>query len=344
MKIFGVTGLILLSLAIRVNTSAGFAGQPEPEQLFTAVTATRYNTLTGFTRARATMQLTSQLPDQLTEIRSDIGDQIDNDGVFARLNTTYVQLDLEKIAINKAKLISRIAYLDKESSRFQTLFARQSASEAKLDSLIQDLAQARLALDSMLNEERRLQEHLRRHTITAPPGWLVITRNVEPGEWVGAGTPLAKIGDYHTLLVPISVNQEEYNWIKQRADALILRLPDHDITVKARLHNISPGFDQQTRKLNLQLAITAEMPEKRGGIRAELTTSLPDPAGALLVPRSAVSTRYDSYWLTRADGEQVKVIVLGQGLEPGTLRVTGADIKAGNEFLRAPDSQPPVRE
>jgi RND family efflux transporter MFP subunit len=316
----------------------------EADQLFTAETATHSNTMTGFTRARAAMKLTSQLTDRLMEVKGDVGDQIGKDGVFARLDTTYVKLDLKKISIDQDKLKSKIAYLEKEAQRFQTLFQKQSAAEAKLDALLQDLAQAGLALQTLKNEEQKIQEHLQRHTITAPPGWLIINRYAEPGEWIIAGAPLAEVGDFQTLLVPFAVSQDEYNWIKQRAKSLSLRLPEQNLTVKAELHSVSPGFDQQTRKLNLEIKIISDLPGKRGGIRAELTTELPDPAGALLAPVTAVSNRYDSHWLTKANGEKVPVIVLGRGLPPDTLRVSADAIRPGDKFLRSPASQATARK
>ncbi len=345
MKLFYPSQLIIYSLLLAmIALPPASAAQTEAEQLFSAELVTRSNTLTGFTRARASIKLASQLTDRLTEVKAEVGDRIGKDGIFARLDTAYAEIDLERIKINQDKLKSKISYLEKEVQRFQTLFQKQSAAEAKLDSLRQDLDQARLALRSLENEERALQEHLQRHIITAPPGWLVINRYAEPGEWVIAGNPLAEVGDFQTLLVPFAVSQEEYLWIKQRAKDLSLRLPERNLTVKAQLYSVSPGFDQQSRKLNLELKITSDLPEKRGGIRAELTTELPDPAGALLVPVTAVSNRYDSHWLVRTDGEKIPVIVLGRGTPPDTLRVSAAGIKAGEKFLRSADSQPPVQE
>ncbi len=345
MKLFYSAQLILYPLFLAMLALPPASGaETATTRLFTAKPATHSNTLTGFTRARASIILTGQLTDRLTEVKADVGDRIGKDGVFARLDTTYAKIDLERIRIDQDKLASKISFLEKEVQRFQTLFQKQSAAEAKLDSLRQDLVQARLALRSLENEEKKSQEHLKRHTITAPPGWLVINRYAEPGEWVIAGSPLAEVGDFQTLLVPFAVSQEEYLWIKDRAKGLSLRLPERNLTVKAQLHNVSPGFDQQSRKLNLELKITSDLPEKRGGIRAELTTELPDPAGALLVPATAVSNRYDSHWLTRATGEKVPVIVLGRGTPPDTLRVTAAAIKAGDKFLRAAAGPTPIQE
>lgn len=337
MKIFGPSRQIVLALTILLFTIPAITGaNPAADQLFTAAMATHQVTLTGFTRARAEMQLVSQITDRLTEVKADVGDRIGPNGVFARFDRTFADLDLAKVLIEQERQASRIAYLEKEGRRLQTLYQKQALSETKLDALLQDLAQARLALRALKNDEQRLQEHLKRHTITAPPGWLVTRRHAEPGAWVVTGTPLAAVGDYQSLLVPFAVSQDEYNLIKERAKKLSLRLPEQNLTVTAELHKVAPGFDPQTRKLNLELKITGALPEQRGGIRAELGLELPDPTGALLVPTSAVSSRYDSFWLTGVAGEKVPVIVLGRGLAPETLRVASDAISPGRQFRRAP--------
>ena len=306
--------------------------------LFSAEKATISNTLAGFTRARARMKLASQLTDRLVVVNSDIGEKIDNDGVFASLDSTMAELDLEQIIIKKKQLASRIAYLEKEVQRFRTLFEKQSAAEAKLDSLRQELEQAGLALRALENEEKKIQEQISRHTITAPAGWQVISRHAEPGEWVVAATPLAEVGDFSSLIVPFAVSQKEYTWIKNNAQNLSLWLPERNTSVKAKIYHFSPGFDPQTRKLNLELIITSELSEKRGGIRAELKTDLPDPSGALLVPTSAVSRRYDASWLTRANGKKVPVIVLGKGAQPDTVRIHADNISTEDRFILSPGS------
>ncbi|MFO7606912.1 MAG: efflux RND transporter periplasmic adaptor subunit [Desulfurivibrionaceae bacterium] len=340
-----VTPLLVISLLTTLLFPISSRASSEESRYFKAEPAADRVILTGFTRARATMKLTSLLTERIIEVKGDTGDRIGKDGVFARLDPSFAELDLQGVKIEQEKVTSRIDYLENELRRYRTLFEKQSVSEAKLDSLTHELDQARLTLRELQTEEQRLREHLKRHLITGPAGWLVIARHAEPGEWVTMGTPLAEIGDFRTLLVPFAVSHAEYLRIKQTAKALSLHLPEEGLTVPAELHTISPDFDPQTRKFNLELIIGTPLPEQRGGIRTELAIEMPEPGGALLVPASAVDKRYDTHWLTAADGEKVAVIVLGPGPEPLTLRVSGEGIKAGDKFLRAPaDDRPADRE
>jgi hypothetical protein len=98
---------------------------------------------------------------------------------------------------------------------------------------------------------------------------------------------------------------------------------------------VSPAFDPETRKINVELAVTATLYENRGGLRAELTLEMPDPSGAVLIPAAAVAERYEEFWLTRANGEKIRVLFLGNG--PGnTYRVRAAKLNPGDKFRLKP--------
>jgi len=303
------------------------------EETFTIEAARRSTTITGFTRARASMKLSALVTDRIISVEADVGDTIDKNGIFARFDSTLTELDLESIRTNQEKLRSKIAYLEKEVSRFRTLLESHATAQSQLDSLEQELSQVRLALQATQSEERKLEEILNRHTVKAPAGWQVIARHIEPGEWIAAGTPLADLGDYRTLVVPFAISQEEYLNLQEKQDNLSLLLPERKLQVKARLIRVSPGFDPVTRKLNLELQITSKMENSRGGIRAELALDLLDPGGSLLVPESAIGSRYDASWLTTPSGDKVAVIVLGPGPDPATLRVSASSVNPGDTFL-----------
>jgi multidrug efflux pump subunit AcrA (membrane-fusion protein) len=98
---------------------------------------------------------------------------------------------------------------------------------------------------------------------------------------------------------------------------------------------ISPAFDPETRKINVELAVTDTLSENRGGLRAELTLETPDPSGAVLIPAAAVTERYEEFWLTRANGEKIRVLFLGNGPD-NTYRVRASELNPGDKFRVKP--------
>lgn len=308
---------------------------------FSPVPAERVETLTAYTRAETTMQIASEVPGRVLEVYADVGEQVPRDGVFARVDDTFVRLDLAEQRVQRRRLETRRDYYRKEALRYRDLVAGRHADQSTLDRFEQELAQAELQLEALDVTIERLTEQLQRHKVRAPAGFRVITRAVEPGEWVAAGQVLAELGDFRTLVAPFALDLAQFDWLQENAGELELDVhgADSALRVAARLHEVSPAFDPQTRKINVQLAYDAEQTQARGGLRVQLQVPLPDRSGAMLVPASAVSTRYEQHWLTRPDGSRLYVVLLGS--EPdGRLRVQAPELTASQRFLLEPKTAP----
>jgi RND family efflux transporter MFP subunit len=291
-------------------------------------------TLVGYTRARHVMDVVSEEAGRCVKVVPDVGDTIGKDGVFCVLDTTFVDLAIKKNRLDQKRLESNIAYHLKEVSRFEELVGRESAAQSRLDGLQNKLDQAEFELLALKTEEATLEERRARHIIKVPSGWTVTERDVEPGEWISAGTHLGKAADYRMLLVPFSLSPEEYDALKRHKGTAKLRFPDEGeagITLEAELERVSPAFDPQTRKMSVDLAVSKGVSEMRGGLRAELDMELPEPSGTVLVPMPAVVHRYEEFWLTRENGDQVRVVFLGNGSQ-NTARVRSPEVKPGQRF------------
>jgi len=215
---------------------------------------------------------------------------------------------------------------------------RETAAQSRLDEIQNKLDQAEFQIQTLRVQEAELKERRSRHFIRIPQGWSIIQREVEPGEWVSVGKHLGKAGDFRTLLVPFSLSPEEYRALKRIQGPIELSLSSegqNTVALEASLARVSPAFDPETRKINVELAVSSGLPENRGGLRAELTLETPDPSGAFLIPVSAVAERYEEFWLTRANGEKIRVLFLGDG--PGnTYRVRAAKLNPGDKFRLKP--------
>lgn len=327
----------LLALGALFSCGPAQAGNKADQgQIFTALSSKKAVLLSGFTRARAQVEVISEAGGRCKAVTAEVGQAIGPDGVFARLDDTFVRLDLEANAVEQKRLKSRVDYLAKEVARRVKLVKRRSEPQSKLDQLQQEMDQARLQLQGLVVKGKILKERKDRFKVKAPAGWLVLERKVEPGQWVKAGDHLAKVGDFSKLLVPMAFSQEEFQVLKGMPQPLTLQVPAEGHGVQARVEKINPGFDSATRKIKLDLVIEKGLWEMRGGVRVELKLFLPDPAGAVLVPAQALVERYQEHWLTRSDGKQVRVVYLGPG--PKELkRVFSPQVKAGMNFLLRPE-------
>lgn len=310
-------------------------GREKSRETFVVRSAERRASLTAFTRARTLMTLVSEESGRVHKVVADVGDSLDENGLFAELDTTFIELDLEANRADQRRLESELSYNKKEMERYEQLVRSNNAPQSTLDNNIRAHQSALQQLRAKQIEERVLVERMKRFSLLGPPGWKVVTRFIEPGEWLTNGAEVAELGRYDVLLVPFALSSEEYRALESQGDRVELRLTDLNLTVPATVARVSPGFDAQTRKINVDLEIGQGDFEFRGGLRAELTLDLPDPGKAVLVPATALVKAYEEHFLVTPDGDRVRVVLLG-GADDGMRRVSSPDVRPGDSFLLHP--------
>lgn len=277
--------------------------------------------------------MSSEVSGRCVEVFAHVGESIPDTGLFACLDTRFIDLEIELNRSEQQRLRADIAYYQKEVKRLSPLARSHSASQADLDRMTHQLTTSRHQLHSQQVQADILQEKRRRHCIPAPPGWLVSERGLEPGQWVNAGQAVAMVGDFRRPRLPFALSAEELSALQTQHD-IALQLDGYAEPVSAALWHVSPAFDPVTRKIAVELRLRDALPAMRGGLRASLRLRLADPANAFIVPQSALRERYESFLLTRPDGSEISVVRLGKGTEPDTLRVTAPELSSGQHFLR----------
>lgn len=330
---------VLLFFSFSFSVSQVLATEVKKDQSFslcTARAAVQTTVLRGYTRARWRRFLTCEEPGRCLEVRAEMGDLIGPEGLFARIDTTFIDLELEANRAAAERLENQMAYWHREVKRYRKLSGQKAVSETRVQELELKYDQARLTLAELEVKTALLKERRRRCRIKAPAGWHLLVRKIEPGEWLTMGRIVGQVGDYRTLLVPFSLTMAQYEWLKREQEALSLVLPavvsgQPSLEVPARLLHLSPAFDQKTRKIQVELEISEGLPEMRGGLMLELSINLPEAGSVVEVPLTAVIERYGAFWLVRENGEEVKVVKLGQTAN-GDLRVVGENVKNGDRF------------
>lgn len=312
------------------------ATQAEKRGFVTAQPSFHEQRLTSFTRARTELLLATELSGRITEITADVGDVIPANGHLLCLDDTFTRLDLEKAGSDKAKLAIDIDYFRKQVNRYQRLVTQNSSAQIQLDESQRNLESVRQQLKGVGIQQQILRERLKRHCIAAPAGWRMISRLAEPGQWINAGEPAAKVGDYSRLQLPFALTYQELQALMASTD-IELYLPDSGIRLPAMIEKISPAFDEASRKTQVTLTVDNNPHQRQGGIRAELILRLPLPSGAIILPRQALKTAYEAYWVERADGTEIKVEYLGEQAAPNGdaapwVQLISDQIKSGEQF------------
>ncbi|MEE4356026.1 MAG: HlyD family efflux transporter periplasmic adaptor subunit [Desulfococcaceae bacterium] len=278
--------------------------------------------LSGYTRSNTVITLSSEVSGRVLQVNYDVGQQI-GDKAFYEIDPTFIDFQIQNIRHSVRKMknallknASAVDYLEKEFRRIDQLHKGDRATEVKRDAAKEELTQARLERKSLKVENailltalKEAEEKKRRHSIFAPKDWIVIRKIVEAGELVTVNTPMAKLGDFRQLVVPLSVSGKELQAIRKLPELFAARLEDR--SVKARLNWVNPEFDEKTRKLGMELLLPEYDGEKRGGLRFALDMDV--ETEGLLIPGEAVINRYENPRVRlKESGETVSILILGE--------------------------------
>jgi len=327
-------------LSVLAVALAPWGGCPlaETPRYAVAEPAMRAITLTGFTRARAHLPLIAEVSGRIKAVNYDIGDTIGEDAVFARIDDTFLGLELEQVSVRQSRLRSQLDFDQREVDRYKQLARRNNAAASQLDTYQQALSNNRHNLRRVEVEKRVLEERIARTNVTAPSGWQVTERAVEPGQWVNQGERVGEVADYRVLILPFALTPEQHSALTALAEqpnGIQLALPDLGRRVAASVLRTNPSFDPDTRKIAVELKLDTPLESQRGGLRAELRLPTPERSGAVLLPPAAVRQSYDEYWVDPIDGDPIRVVLLGRYSGPtgDLLRVSGRAVKPGDRFL-----------
>jgi hypothetical protein len=281
--------------------------------------------LKGFTRGLKTATISAEVAARVVKVHYQEGDTVLSAPLF-ELDATFVDFDIRETrngiaqaAVRRRQAESRTAFLEKEYQRIQALFVGSSIPESKRDSAAEEVAQSRLMIEAAAVEEQALKVHLdhllerrQRHRIFGPPGWVLVEKRTEVGEFVSPGTPLGQVSDFRQLVVPLSLAGSELKAIQKLSSPFDVRLEGQP--AKAAINWINPRFDEKTRKLAVELLVMGAGPEKRGGL--VLTLPLEVETDGFQVPRAAVVDRYENpRVMLKADGRYQPIRVIGESAD-----------------------------
>ncbi len=288
-------------------------------------------TLSGFTRARRSMPIASEISGKITHIYADIGEEIPKNGIFACLDNTFIKLDIAATKNSIAQHGVDLKYLTKQVQRHKKLVKTRSAAISLLDDLIRQKELAYRAIQSAKIEKQKLEETKRRHCIKAPKGWVVTERSIEQGQWIDIGTPIAQANHYKQLLIPLTLTAEELDALQQKSKPFILYLPEYKQEVSATIERISPAFDEHSHKIRVDILVQDTSIQPRSGIRAELNLDIPDQMNTFLIPKKALDERFEEVWLTRKNGQKIRVMLQGY-LNDDIAKISASNIQIGDQF------------
>jgi RND family efflux transporter MFP subunit len=249
-------------------------------------------------------------------------------------------------------------FLGSQQAYFYALDARdrfraQNATDAQMQATNTQLQAAADNLQALGMSATQIEELARRRekattvAIRSPATGFIVTRNVSQGQRFDEGTELYVIADLRKVWILADIFQYEANFVRAGQKARV-DLPDQGRSFEARVSEVLPRFDPETRTLKVRLEVDNPEYTLRPDMFVDVSFQVTLPA-AVTVPADAVvdtglrKTAFvalgDGYFEPRRVetgwrfGERVQIL---RGLMPGERVVVSGNFLIDSETrLRA---------
>jgi len=297
----------------------------------------------GSVTAPRTARLSTSVAGLVQSIGVEEGDRVRAGQTIAVLDSGIGRIDLDVAAAATAEAQAALTEAQRRLSAAREIGpgffpadeirGRESAVQVALATLARRQA-----------EQARLSETLARHTIRAPFGGVVGSRQVQVGEWVAPGTAMLDLIDLDSLRLQFALPQELFGRVGTKTVLEVELDRDPGIRLPARVLAVVPVSDPATRTftvravLNRPLALTP-------GMSAKGVLRLASGQDGVLISRDAINRREDgrfTVWVLADSAGAIREQEVKLGTAQGgqlviTEGLRGAErvVVRGNEALRA---------
>ena len=219
----------------------------------------------------------------MLEVRE--GARVDAGQVLVEIDSTMARAQLRESRAVLTRLRVERDQADRDAERARRLAERSVTAAAEVERLEAVMASLGAQVQSASASVRALQSQVDDRQVVAPFSGQVLTRHVDVGDWVQAGTPVLALAsaDQTEVLVRVpDVLLDELGDVNE----VQLRLGGREGT--ARIVGVVGVLDAATRTALLRLAPDADADWLRAGGTVDVVFSYPAREDGIVVPTDAI--------------------------------------------------------
>lgn len=229
----------------------------------------------GTATAAQGIELTAQVAGNVESIRFDSNQQVAQGEVLITL-----QDDIESAELPGAE--AAVSTAEAALDRQRELRRRGVVAESVFETAANEVAAARARL-------ARLQAVIDQKVIEAPFAGTVGLPQVDPGQYVQPGTPLATLQDLDTIHVDFTVPEQRAAELSM-GQSVLIGGTEGSATFDGRIIGIEPRVDPASRLVTARAAVSNPGGGLRPGQFVEVRVQLPAEEGVIALPQTAVVT------------------------------------------------------
>ena len=285
-------------------------------------TVTEEVPVSGTVNSPRVTQLSTEVAGLVNQVSAEAGDHVETGAILVRLDRTLAELALEaaEAATEQAREESSDARRRLNDAR--SLLKSRGIAETEIRARESEVRADDATLRLRMAQQRREEERLKRHEISAPFAGVISRKLTEVGEWVSPGDEVMELVADSGLRIDFRVPQGLFPRISTESEIEVRldALPDRP--VPARIGEIVPVSDPRARTFLVR--VYPEEPDLplTPGMSAAGLLKLQTGDRGIVVSRDAL--------LRHPDGRITVWVVEDEGAAAATVRET--QVETGHAF------------
>jgi membrane fusion protein (multidrug efflux system) len=276
----------------------------------------------GTAQARESIVLTPKVADTIRRIRFESGDRV-------RAGQVLVEMSSVEQAADLAEVNAANAAAQEDLRRYQELYDRGFASQARLDTVraAADAAQARANAGGSRIADR---------TIRAPFAGIVGLRTASPGQYVRPGDQIGTLDDVSEIKLDFTVTETQIARVTPGVELVARTSAYPDRTFTGTIANVDSRVDPGTRTVRVR----AILPNQDGTLRPGMLMTVDvrsNPRQALAIPEIAILDQIDGAYVYRVvsheGGQAVDLVRIQTGQRSGGMAEVLSGLEAGDQVI-----------
>lgn len=275
--------------------------------------------LTGYMEAYSEIDIAAEAQGIITSLNAALGQEKSKGSIIATIDDK-----LKKLAVQTASI--SIAKLKKDLERYNNLYKGGTVTE-------QQLNEAQNLYDNAKIQFEQAEKQLSDATIKSPISGVIIKKQVEEGEYINIGNPIATIVDISKLKIKLNVSEANIYQLKLNDKAIITTDVYPGVVFEGSITFISSqGDDSHNYPVEIVIPNNSKYPLKSGTF-ANVMIKLPVAAEALYIPRESLlgSITEASVYVAENNKAILKKIVVGNGNDKYIKAISG--LKEGEKVI-----------
>jgi RND family efflux transporter MFP subunit len=311
--------------------------------------------LPGEVQARYATPLSFRVGGKIVERRVRLGDVVKNGQIVARLDPADAQKNAASAQAQLAAAQHALVYAKQQLDRDQAQANENLIAPAQLEQTTNAYASALAQRDQAAQQAALSKDQLQYTTLAADHAGVITAEQADTGQNVSAGQSVYNLAWSGDIDVVCDVPESALATLTvgQTANVTLAALPGRKLT--ARVRELSPAADPQSRTYRAKLTLDNPGPDVRLGMTADIELAAPASAsanqhGSFTLPATALfhDGTQPAVWIVRATDNALELrrvsvtrynertVVIGEGLKDGERVVLqGVHTVSAGEKVRA---------